>query len=96
MSHVDDWLSKKLFAITKRAQAERAEAEAAAILMRHQACAEPSEPVKAGDGKVKCDKCGAEIKATKREDGTTWTPEEKAEYSRKKNGGKVLCYKCQK
>ncbi len=42
---------------------------------------------------VACDDCGASIKSSNRPDGTTWTAQDKAAYSRSKYG-RVLCYAC--
>ncbi len=42
---------------------------------------------------VACDDCGASIKGSQRDDGSTWTAQEKAQYSRGKYG-RVLCFPC--
>lgn len=103
MDWIEDWRKKKLEAITDRAKAAKAELEAECIRIRAynpqaapRALTPGSDAGPAQDpGKVACEQCGAEIKDSKRQDGSTWTAADKAKYSREKHG-KVLCYKCGK
>jgi len=98
---VEEWRKMRRSAAETRHRAELDDIEAEAVMMRARAGARPA-PRSAGeaaseiDDAVKCDKCGELIRPSKRKDGSIWTPLEKAEYSRKQNGGVVLCYQCAK
>ena len=49
--------------------------------------------VVAGAG-ITCETCGEGMYDTTRNDGSIWTAEEKAAYSRKRYQGRILCYNC--
>ena len=108
MNWLDQWKEKSIEAITLEAKSKHAAVEAEYAMSMHKA--ETFGGPKGGNGKpngapgqhavsngaITCDQCNAEIKDSARKDGSTWTAAEKAEYSRKQNGGRVLCYKCQR
>jgi hypothetical protein len=48
----------------------------------------------AGGTPITCEVCGEEMRDTIRDNGTVWTATEKADFSRKKFHGRVLCYGC--
>jgi hypothetical protein len=94
----DRWLALQTESITAQAKADRAKAalEHARIVMAAAAPAAAAETAGADPGVIKCEECGEPIKDTRRNNGSIWTAAEKAEYSRKKNRGRALCYKCDK
>jgi hypothetical protein len=47
-----------------------------------------------GGTPITCEACGEEMRDTTRDNGTVWTATEKADFSRKKFHGRVLCYGC--
>ncbi len=69
------------------------EEEVQAEQMRH--APEPVTPIRSTTAEltVGCDECGDSIRSSQRPDGTTWTAQEKAQWSRQKFG-RVLCYAC--